>query len=102
MECCTAMPNRGPKLKPEHKWYGKDKAFQFRIIGMSDSDYVKYPMARWNVNGYSTFLEDDPITVKSPMQRIVVLSVTKAEAIAGVQCVQDMLYIKNFLESMVL
>eukprot|EP00957_Ditylum_brightwellii_P129436 9874336-Ditylum_brightwellii.AAC.1 len=34
------------------------------------------------------------------MQRIVVLSVTEVENIAGVQCVQDMLYIKKDLESM--
>eukprot|EP00957_Ditylum_brightwellii_P070989 5395278-Ditylum_brightwellii.AAC.1 len=32
------------------------------------------------------------------MQRTVALSVTEAETIAGVQCAQDMLYIKRVLE----
>eukprot|EP00957_Ditylum_brightwellii_P007108 539425-Ditylum_brightwellii.AAC.1 len=73
------MPVRGWKLKPECKWDGKDKSFQFRITGMSDSDYAKCPVTRRSVSGYSTFLEGAPITVKSAMQRIVALSVTKAE-----------------------
>eukprot|EP00957_Ditylum_brightwellii_P183421 13971989-Ditylum_brightwellii.AAC.1 len=100
MEYCAAAPNRGWKLKPEHKWDGEDKSFQFRIIGTSDSDYAKCPVTRRSVSGYSTFLEGAPITVKSVMQRIVGLSTINTEIIAGVQCVQDMLYIKKVLESM--
>eukprot|EP00957_Ditylum_brightwellii_P010347 782432-Ditylum_brightwellii.AAC.1 len=34
------------------------------------------------------------------MQKVVALSVTEAETIAGVQCVQDMLYCKCILEGM--
>eukprot|EP00957_Ditylum_brightwellii_P026723 2021302-Ditylum_brightwellii.AAC.1 len=34
------------------------------------------------------------------MQKFVSLSVTEAETVAGVQCVQDMLYVKMLLESM--
>ena len=30
----------------------------------------------------------------------MLLSVTEAETVAGVQCVQDMLYVKRLLESM--
>eukprot|EP00957_Ditylum_brightwellii_P061122 4638258-Ditylum_brightwellii.AAC.1 len=97
---CAAIPDRGWKLKSEHKWDGKDESFQLRITGMSDSDYTKCPVTRRSVSVYITFLEGAPITVKSAMQRVVVLSVTKAETIAGIQCVQNMLYIKKFLESM--
>eukprot|EP00957_Ditylum_brightwellii_P126936 9677060-Ditylum_brightwellii.AAC.1 len=89
MEYCAAMPNRGWKLKPERKWDGKDKSFQFRISCMSDSDYAKCLVTRRSVSGYSTFFEGAPTTVKSAIQRIVALSDTKAETIAGVQCVQD-------------
>eukprot|EP00957_Ditylum_brightwellii_P210903 15365538-Ditylum_brightwellii.AAC.1 len=99
MGYCAAMPDRGWKLKPEHKWDDKDKSFQFRITDMSDSDYAKCPVTRRSVNVYITFLEGAPITVKSAMQRVVVIYVTKAETIPGVQCVQNMLYINKFLES---
>ena len=40
------------------------------------------------------------MTVKSAMQKVVALSVTEAETIAGVQCAQDMLYVKRVLEGM--
>eukprot|EP00957_Ditylum_brightwellii_P050942 3863579-Ditylum_brightwellii.AAC.1 len=62
---------------------------------MADSDYAKCPITRRSVSGYSTLLEGAPITVKSMMQRTVALSVMEADTIAGVQCAQDMLYIKR-------
>eukprot|EP00957_Ditylum_brightwellii_P050976 3866061-Ditylum_brightwellii.AAC.1 len=34
------------------------------------------------------------------MQKIVALSVTEAETIAGVQCIQDMIEVKHVLEDM--
>eukprot|EP00957_Ditylum_brightwellii_P167526 12752708-Ditylum_brightwellii.AAC.1 len=67
---------------------------------MADSDYAKCPVARRSVSGYANFLEDAPVTIKSVMQKIVSLSVTKAETVDGVQCAQDMLYVKRLLESM--
>ena len=100
MEYCRGTPNRGWKLKPERAWNGVNKDFEFRITGMSDSDYAKCPTTRRSVSGYTTFLEGAPVTVKSAMQKVVALSVTEAETIAGVQCVQDMLYIKKILEAM--
>jgi hypothetical protein len=45
-------------------------------------------------------LEDTIIAVKSGMQKIVALSVTEAEIIAIVQCVQEMLYIMRLIESL--
>ena len=76
-------------------WDGKDKSFKFRVSGKSDSDYAKCPVTRRSVSGYSAFLEEAPVTVKSTMQKIVALSVTEAEMVAAVQFVQDILYIKR-------
>eukprot|EP00957_Ditylum_brightwellii_P085029 6465433-Ditylum_brightwellii.AAC.1 len=87
-------------IKPTRVWDGKDKTFQLRIQGMADSDYAKCHVTRRSVSGYATFLEDAPVTIKSVMQKIMLLSVTEAETVAGVQCVQDMLYVKRLLESM--
>eukprot|EP00957_Ditylum_brightwellii_P018199 1371246-Ditylum_brightwellii.AAC.1 len=67
---------------------------------MADSDYAKCPVMRRSVSGYATFLKGAPITIKSVMQKVVALSVTEAETIAGVQCMQDMLYCKRVLECM--
>ena len=100
MDFCVATPKRGWFLKPERVWDGKDKNFKFRISGQSDSDYAKCPVTRRSVSGYSAFLEGAAVTVKSAMQKIVSLSVTEAEMVAAVQCVQDMMYIKRLIESM--
>ena len=100
MEYCINTPNRGWKLKPERTWNGKDKSFKFRISGKADSDYAKCPVTRRSVSGYATFLEGAPVTVKSAMQKFVALSVTEAETVSGVQCAQDMLYVKRLLEDM--
>ena len=100
MEYCVATPDRGWLLSPRRKWDGKDREFKFRIHGVSDSDYAKCPVSRRSVSGYSTFLEGTPVTVKSAMQKVVALSVTEAETIAGVQCAQDMMYVKRVLEGM--
>ena len=48
------------------------------------------------------YLEGTPVTCKSIMQKIVALSVTEAELVAAVICVQHMLYVLRLLESMVL
>ncbi len=45
-------------------------------------------------------LEGAPAMFKSSIERTVSLSTTKAERYAGVTCVQDMLYMKNILESL--
>jgi len=86
-------------LKPNRKWNGR-KGFLFRIRGKSDSDYATCPITRKSVSGYAVFLEGAPITVKSLMQRIIALSVTEAETISGVACVQEMLYAMKILLSL--
>ena len=46
------------------------------------------------------YLEQAPVMFKSATQKHVALSVTEAELYAGVSTAQDMLYVKNVLESM--
>ena len=67
---------------------------------MADSDYAKCPVTRRSVSGYATFLEGAPVNVKSAMQKTVALSVTEAETITGVQCAQDMLYVKRVIKGL--
>ena len=52
------------------------------------------------MSGFTAFLEGAAVSVKSTMQQVVALLVTEAELMAGVQCAQDMLYVKRVLESM--
>jgi hypothetical protein len=58
----------------------------------------KDPETCKSVSGYSTFLEDVPITANGKMQDCVTLSVTEAELVAAIMCVQDMLYTKKILD----
>jgi hypothetical protein len=51
----------------------------FEITGYSDSDWAKDPDTRRSVSGWSTFVFDSPILMKSKMIPIVALSVTEAE-----------------------
>jgi hypothetical protein len=46
------------------------------------------------------YLEVAPAIIKSSTERTVALSTTEAETYVGVTCVQDMLYMKNVLESL--
>ena len=71
----------------------KGETFKFRINGVAYSDYAKDPTMCRMLSGCATLLEGAPITVKSVMQKIVTLSVTEAETVAGFQFAQDMLYI---------
>jgi hypothetical protein len=82
------------------RWDPKDRDFEFEISGKSDSDFAKDPETRRSVSGLAAFLNEAPYVRKSKMQKFVTLSVTEAECVSGTSCIQDMLYGKNFLESM--
>ena len=93
-------PHQGWTLRPNRKWDGKDRTFKFKISGRSDSNYAMCVDTRKSVTGYVVYLEGAPVAVKSLMQKIIALSVTEAELIALVQCVQEMFFVKKILESM--
>jgi hypothetical protein len=100
MKYCVDHPERGWMLKPLRTWNGKDKDFEFIISGKSDSNYATCSETRKSVTGFIVMLEGTVIAVKSGMQKIVALSVTEAEIIALVQCVQEMMYAAKILESL--
>ena len=91
------IPKRGWCLKPTRTWDGIDKSFKFRICGKSDSSYATCVDTRKSVTGYVVYLEGAPVAIKSVMQRIIALSVTEAELIALVQCIQEMFLLKRSL-----
>jgi hypothetical protein len=100
MRYCTSTKDKGLVLKPNAKWDGKDKSHLFEVTGISDSDFAKDPESRKSISGWSVFLHGAPCIRKSKMQRFVTMSVTEAECVAAASCVQDMMYCKQFLESM--
>jgi len=91
---------RGKVFKPRPTCAPNDiDKFEFIIDSYSDSDYAKDPIKCRSVCGYCSFLEGCPINTKSRMQPITSLSITEAELIAATECAQDLLFIKNVLES---
>jgi hypothetical protein len=97
---CLNTSTRGKVLKPCCTFLSKDiEEFEFEIYGYSYSDYAKDPVKCRSVSGYSSFLEGCVVNTKSWMQPITALSVTEAELIAATECAQDLVFIKNVLES---
>jgi hypothetical protein len=92
---CT--PDRGLVLKPARKWDGT-KGFKFKIRGRSDSNYATCS-DRKSTSGWSTYLEEAPVSIKSGTGKTVALSVTEAEINPATACTQDMIYVKRLLES---
>ena len=99
MEYCTATPERGLELKPDCEWDG-DPNFEFTVSGISDSDYGGDDETRKSISGNTTMLNGAPVKTSSRQQNSVTLSVTEAELVSGVECAQDMMFVKRVLESM--
>jgi len=98
MKYCVGTAKRGLTLAPNEKWDGT-KEFVFTLTGMSDSEYAK-DESRHSVNGWSTWLCGACVTARSRMMPIIALSVMEAELYAGVQCVQDLMYIWRVMKGM--
>jgi hypothetical protein len=98
MRYCLGTKKRGLTFKPSRKWDGKDREFEFIIRGKSDSDFAKDTTKR-SISGWSVFLEDSPVAMKSKMQGKAAVSVTEAEAIAATECAQDMVFTMHVMES---
>ena len=52
------------------------------------------------MTGCATYPEGAPITVQCIVQKVVAPSVTEAETMSAVTCVQDMLYARKLLLSL--
>src|SRR5687767_2152082 len=98
MRYCVGTANEGLIIKPKGSWDGS-RDYQFEVTGMSDSEYAK-DESRKSVNGWSAYLNGSPVSFRSRMMSIVVLSVTEAELFAAILCVQDMMFIMRLLNSM--
>jgi hypothetical protein len=79
-------------LKPSRTWNGKPD-FEFIVKGLLDANYATDPSSRKSISGYSVFLEDAPISMKSGQQKSVTLSTAEAKLVSGTQCAQDMLFV---------
>jgi hypothetical protein len=100
MKYVVLTPECGLVLKSKRKWDGKDKNFEFEISGMVDAEYAKDKECRQSISGYCTFLEGAVVSAKSKQQRCVTLSTTEAEMMVMADCVQDMMFIRDVLQSM--
>jgi hypothetical protein len=101
MSFCLNNKDQVLLIKPQGRWNGKlNRDNNFEITGVSDSDYAKDMQTRKNVSGCATLLNGALVTAKSKIQECVTLSDTEAELVTAINCIQDMLYIWNILESM--
>ena len=99
MKYCVQTKERGRVIKPTMTWNG-NKNFLHKIWGKSDSDFAKESATRCSVSRWGVFLNGVSISEKSKMQDLVAISVTEAEAIAGIGCAQDMIFAMHVLHSM--
>ena len=100
MKYCADTPNRGWLISPKRVWDGKDKNFEFILVGLPDASYASCKRTRRSVTGIVVLFEGVVLVAKSGMQKVVCLSTTEAEVIAMVMCVQEMMYIDKVVTSM--
>ena len=70
------------------------------LTGEADSNYATCKDTRRSVSGIVVKMEETVIAVESGIQKVVGLSITEAETIAIVQCVQELLYVMKLIESL--
>jgi hypothetical protein len=99
MEYCMTTANRGRKIAARDQWDGT-KDFEFTVTGKSDSTYSQCPETRKSVTGNTTEVNGVPVIMKSIMQETMKLLVTEAELESTVTNVQDMLFVRQIIESM--
>jgi hypothetical protein len=101
MTFCVNTKDHGIFVHPDGYWNGKaEKDYYFEVLGTSDSDYAKDLVTRKSVSGYVVYLNNSLISAKSKMQECVTLSVAEAELMALISCVQEMIHVKQLIESM--
>ena len=81
MNYCISTPKRGLKLQPNRTWNG-DKNFEFIVKGRADANYATDPTTCKSISGYSVFLEEAPVSMKSGQQASVTLSTSEAELVS--------------------
>ena len=99
MAYILSTPDRGFVLNPKRQWDGKADSIELVISGEANSNYAKCPVTRRSISGNVTSLEGVAIIIKSIMQKLCALSVTKSELYLGVSAAQDVLYLMQLVES---
>ena len=72
--------------------------YKFKVHGQSDSDYAMNPDDCRSISDARVFVNGAPKSFHGVTQKIVTLSVTKADIVVGVMVSQDMLYVYRLLE----
>jgi hypothetical protein len=98
MDFCLSTADRGRIIAPVDCWDGS-KDFEFTVSGASDAAYNQCPDTRKSVSGNTTEVNGVPVITKSVMQDTRKLSVTEAELDSAVTNVQDMLFVRQIVES---
>ncbi len=99
LQCSVDTVEQGLVLKSNRKWDGSQN-HKYIISGHLDSDYAKESKDRPRDSGHMVYLKGATTMFKSSTKRTVSLFTAEVETYAGVTCVQDMLYMKNVLESL--
>ena len=76
MKYCVGSNERGITFRPTRTWDGKS-AMEFKISGMSDSEYMKDP-TRHSVNGWACYLEGCAVNMASKMMPVIAKDVLRA------------------------
>lgn len=76
------------------------KRAEMRIDGFSDADYAGDKESRKSTTGVVVFLGGAPIVWKSRLQRVVALSTTEAELLAGVEVCKEVIWLKKLFVDM--
>jgi hypothetical protein len=86
-------------LPIEPKWNADDPE-TWKIEGCTDSDWCGDKDTRKSVTAYEMWVNEVLIDWKSRLQRTVALSSTEAECVALCEVCQEILYIRQLIESM--
>jgi Reverse transcriptase (RNA-dependent DNA polymerase) len=81
----------------EH-WNGSNE-FVFVVSGLSDSNFNQCPDTHKSVSGNVMVVNGVPVLTKSTMQDTMKLSMTEAELDSATTNVQDMLFVRQIIES---
>ena len=97
MEYVHSTKSLGNFLAPTGVWNGPEDKVLIAII--TDSELSSDPDNRNSVLGITVTVNGAPVKCVSKMHKTTVLSITEGELIAGVEGVQDALFIKQMYES---
>ncbi len=88
-------------LKGTKSWKLRfDGKKDFKLVGYSDSDWAGDLDTRRSTTGYVFTLCGAPVSTKSKRQKMVTLSSTEAEYVAGSKAAQDAVYLRQLLKDL--